>query len=461
MTTPTGTARFPALDPEPPPLSRRSRLLRLTTGALALTLLIGGLRWAWVTATASSPSAVQSARILAYSASSATLSITSVAHGTTTSYPSIGPVDGGLLAAPDGQTLISSSGRTVILKSGRPVSTNTTYFAALSNAAVVTDLADDGRYLVASAQGTVGSVSLVSTGSAVAHPLGEGDAVAGDPIRPALYVAVPGGDALPTGGGFAVSPDRSIEHRGIGVKHQRGHDSDGRHRSAALADSGAHHPRSGSRSDRCVGGGGRSAVHAPAIARPRRRRPTRRCRPRRPASPSTARTAGWSASVRRLRPRRRPGHLTAAPCSYDSAPGPGGGLDATDRREHRHHAAGWHRRSRPLRLVARPGARHVCRHHGRAAGGHRVVVPARPPSTHGHVVSAQQRAGAVGEPMRSLPTLVRGLWFRRGSSAAIVLLASLSCGAAALGPDLRQRSAHARYCATRLRRQRRSRAASR
>ena len=37
-----------------------------------------------------------------------------------------------------------------------------------------------------------------------------------------------------------------------------------------------------------------------------------------------------------------------------------------------------------------------------------------------------------------LPSLLRGLWFRRGSSAAILVLASLSCGAAALGPTYDQ-----------------------
>ena len=44
----------------------------------------------------------------------------------------------------------------------------------------------------------------------------------------------------------------------------------------------------------------------------------------------------------------------------------------------------------------------------------------------------------MGAIPTSLPTLLRGLWFRRGSSAAILVLASLSCGAAALGPTYDQ-----------------------
>ena len=69
-------------------------------GLLAVLVLVGGARLAWVAARGGSSSPVQSASILAYSRVSAVLSITSVGRGTTTSYPSIGPVDGGLLATP-------------------------------------------------------------------------------------------------------------------------------------------------------------------------------------------------------------------------------------------------------------------------------------------------------------------------------------------------------------------------
>lgn len=212
------TARFPALDPEPPPRSLRSRVLRATVSLLVVLVLVGGVRFAWVAASDGSSSPVQSASILAYSRTSAALSITSVGHGTTTSYPSLGPVDGGLLATPDGQTLISSTGRTVTLKSGRPVGTSTKYFAALANGGFISDLADAGRYLAVSSGGGFASpVSLVATDSTAAHPLGSGDGIAGDPTRPALYVAVAGGQSLRNSDGDFVSPDQSIEHRGIGI----------------------------------------------------------------------------------------------------------------------------------------------------------------------------------------------------------------------------------------------------
>lgn len=213
---PTGT--FPALDPEPPARSPRSRVLRAMVGLLAALVLVVGVRFAWTAASGGSSSPVQSASILAYSRISAVLSITSVGRGTTTSYPSLGSVDGGLLATPDGQMLISSSGRTVTLTSGRPVGTSTKYFAALANGGFITDLADAGRYLAVSTGGGFASpVSLVATDSAVAHPLGTGDGVAGDPTRPALYVTVAGGEALRNSDGDFVSPDRAIEHRGIGI----------------------------------------------------------------------------------------------------------------------------------------------------------------------------------------------------------------------------------------------------
>jgi hypothetical protein len=185
---------------------------------LVAAVLADGGRWAWVAAKGGSASPVQSAHILAYSHVLAGLSITSIGSGATTSFPSLGPVDSGLLLLPDGQTLVSSSGRTVTLKSGRPVATSTKYFAALSNSDFVDDLADAGRYLVVSSGGGgAGLVSLVAAGSAAAHALGTGDAVSGDPTRPALYVAVAGGEPLQDSDGNEVSPDRSIEHRGIGM----------------------------------------------------------------------------------------------------------------------------------------------------------------------------------------------------------------------------------------------------
>ena len=185
---------------------------------LVALVLVGGVRFAWVAASGSNSSPVESASILAYSRTSAVLSITSVGRGTTTAYPSLGPVDGGLLATPDGQTLISSTGRTVTLKSGRPVGTSTKYFAALANGGFISDLVDAGRYLAVSSGGGFDSpVSLVATDSTAAHPLGTGDGIAGDPTRPALYVAVAGGESLSNSDGDFVSPDRSIEHRGIGI----------------------------------------------------------------------------------------------------------------------------------------------------------------------------------------------------------------------------------------------------
>ena len=210
-----GTPVFPALDPEPPPRSIRARARRIAVGLVVLTVLVGGIRWAWVAQ--SSPSPSQSARILAYSHVSASLSITAVGSGVTTSYASIGPVDGGLLATagrPGADQFERPCGHVEVRPAGRR---RRSISRRLPMGRWPPIWRTAGAISPSRPVKAWGTVSLVSIDSAVAHRLGTGDGVAGDPTRPALYVAVAGGEALPLGDGFYVSPDRSIEHRGIGI----------------------------------------------------------------------------------------------------------------------------------------------------------------------------------------------------------------------------------------------------
>ncbi|HEY5988543.1 MAG TPA: hypothetical protein VIV12_19505 [Streptosporangiaceae bacterium] len=225
----TGRARFPALDPEPPPRPWWRRLL-VPAGVIAVAAVVAVSVADWPALTgrahrsASAPrptGVVASGRILAETATGG-LVVAGPDGGKAVALTALGQFPPSLRAAPDSRYVWLGDGQTLSLASLRhPAVTQTkAKFSASTQAPLLNPFAGHDRYAVLldsfhGAPQAIARITVNSLATGKAAALGNGHFAAGDPQTVGAFVTVAGAPR-PSSAGNQVIPDARLELRQAG-----------------------------------------------------------------------------------------------------------------------------------------------------------------------------------------------------------------------------------------------------
>lgn len=218
-------ARFPAVDPEPPPRPWYSRAAR-AAGALGAAVLIAGAALAIARSVGHDGHQAASlsgsgAHVLTVSASG-TLEVSDPSGGHVTPLPALGRYGNAPPSVSlDGRYLVAANGSLIAINGPRLVIVPTHAVPSARESPAAPDaLADHDRALVLTTT-PAGQVSVVSLATGGAVSLGVADAVAGDPQQPGAFVSVASGPTPPpavagVASGPPLIPDGRVELRDSG-----------------------------------------------------------------------------------------------------------------------------------------------------------------------------------------------------------------------------------------------------
>jgi hypothetical protein len=222
-------ARFPALDPEPPPRPWYQRVVRFVAAAAAFAAMIlaaivavhaVGQKGAPKAAPPSGPAGRLGRIVLLGSNDELALSEVDGTH--MTFLVSLGHYPNqGLAMSADGRYLVTSGGTIIGVHQGRlSIQPSQAKVGAQLATTAPDPLADHDRDLVLVQQAGTGAVAVVPVATGKPVELGVADVAEGDPQQAGVFVSVPTGRLLPqTGTSYyqvSVPPDGRVELRDVG-----------------------------------------------------------------------------------------------------------------------------------------------------------------------------------------------------------------------------------------------------